>query len=91
MITQRLDSVLIANPSGCSLAKVVRIPLPPQPHPREQPNETSDELALTVTAGNFQASQTHPQFSVHPPFREVKNWDAWKIIIIFTAVAPLIY
>ena len=42
-------------------------------------------------AGNFQALQTHPQFSVHPPFREVKNWDAWKIIIIFTAVAPLIY
>ena len=21
----------------------------------------------------------------------MKNWDAWKIIIIFTAVAPLIY
>ena len=36
----------LTHPHG---PNAMRIPLPPQPHPREQPNETSDELALTVT------------------------------------------
>ena len=76
----------LTHPHG---PNAIRIPLPPQPHPREQPNGING--FDSGNAWNFQALQTHPQFSVHPPFREVKNWDAWKIIIIFTAVAPLIY